>query len=81
MTKYPTETGLQTIFQDTTADTSPTYLIAKETFKDIIDRLEEISKDNTLAFLIFREGGLCVTLCCFARTPPRDRRRPDLVTR
>ena len=52
-TKYPTETGLQTIFQDTTADTSPTYLIAKETFKDIIDRLEEISKDNTLAILIF----------------------------
>ena len=52
-TKYPIETGLQTIFQGTTADTSPTYLIAKETFKDIIDRLEEISKDNTLAFLIF----------------------------
>ena len=48
-TKYPIETGLQTIFIEKTADTNPQYLIAK----NIVDKLEEISKETPLAFFIF----------------------------
>jgi hypothetical protein len=43
-TKYPVETGLQAIFEDSSADTSPTSLIANEAVKGL---------KTSLAFFIF----------------------------